>query len=117
MRALVGFWLAHRSELARLFEQHVALVLVSTGLAVLLGVPAGILAARRARLGRPLLFLANIAQTIPSLALFGFLLPLPFIGGVGPRTAPDLAYHAAILAVLAWGLVVAARAPGDLAGA
>src|SRR5205085_805357 len=58
-----------------------------TGLAVLLGVPAGILAARRARLGRPLLFLANIAQTIPSLALFGFLLPLPFIGGVGPRTA------------------------------
>src|SRR6185295_12539618 len=38
-------------------------------------------------LGRPLLFVANIAQTIPTLALFGFLLPLPFIGGVGPRTA------------------------------
>ena len=87
MRPLVGFWMAHRAELARLIEQHVVLVLVSTGIAVLVGVPAGILAARRARLGRPLLFLANIAQTIPSLALFGFLLPLPFIGGVGPRTA------------------------------
>ncbi len=87
MKPLVGFWIAHRGELARLMEQHMVLVLVSTGIAALLGVPAGILAARRARLGRPLLFLANIAQTIPSLALFGFLLPLPFIGGVGPRTA------------------------------
>ncbi len=63
------------------------LVLISTGVAALLGIPAGILAFRRPRLGRPLLFVANVAQTIPSLALFGFLLPLPFIGGVGPRTA------------------------------
>ena len=87
MNNLLHFWLTHRSELLRLIEQHVVLVLMSTGVAAILGIPAGILAFRRPRLGRPLLFFANIAQTIPSLALFGFLLPLPFIGGVGPRTA------------------------------
>lgn len=87
MTGLLRFWLAHRVELARLIEQHVALVLISTGVAATAGIPAGILAFRRPRLGRPLLFIANVAQTVPSLALFGFLLPLPFIGGVGPRTA------------------------------
>jgi osmoprotectant transport system substrate-binding protein/osmoprotectant transport system permease protein len=85
--ALWQFWQAHRAELGGLIEQHLALVLISTAVAVAIGVPAGVLAARRPRLGRPLLFAANVAQTIPSLALFGFLLPLPFIGGVGPRTA------------------------------
>jgi osmoprotectant transport system permease protein len=84
---LLHFWLSHRAELARLFEQHLGLVLISTSIAVAVGLPTGILAARRPALGRPLLFLASIAQTIPSLALFGFLLPLPFVGGVGPRTA------------------------------
>ncbi len=87
MSALLQFWSAHRLELARLMEQHVLLVVVSTGTAAALGIPSGILAFRRPRLGRPLLFVANVAQTVPSLALFGFLLPLPFIGGVGPRTA------------------------------
>jgi osmoprotectant transport system permease protein len=87
MSTLLRFWLTHQAELLRLVEQHVVLVVISTGLAAILGIPAGILAFRRPRLGRPLLFVANIAQTIPSLALFGFLLPLPFIGGVGPRTA------------------------------
>jgi len=87
MSELLHFWLTHRTELARLIEQHVVLVVISTGVAAILGIPAGILAFRRPRLGRPLLFAANVAQTIPSLALFGFLLPLPFIGGIGPRTA------------------------------
>jgi osmoprotectant transport system permease protein len=85
--SLIQFWQAHLPELARLTGQHVVLVAVSTGIAVALGVPAGILAWRRPPLGRPLLFLANVAQTIPSLALLGFLLPLPFVGGLGPRTA------------------------------
>jgi osmoprotectant transport system permease protein len=87
MTALLEFWSAHAAELWGLVERHLFLVIVSTGVAVFLGVPAGVLAARRPRLGRPLLAIANIAQTIPSLALFGFLLPLPFVGGVGPRTA------------------------------
>jgi osmoprotectant transport system permease protein len=85
--ALLRFWQTHTGELARLMLQHVELVAVSTAAAALLGIPAGILAFRRPTSGRPLLFVANVAQTIPSLALLGFLLPLPFIGGIGPRTA------------------------------
>ena len=87
MSELLHFWRTHAAELLRLAAQHVVLVAVSTAAAALLGIPAGILAFHRPRLGRPLLFVANVAQTIPSLALFGFLLPLPFIGGIGPRTA------------------------------
>jgi osmoprotectant transport system permease protein len=84
---LVHFWLARRGELALLLEQHILLVLVSTSIAVAVGIPAGVLAAKRPRLGRAVLLFTNVAQTIPSLALLGFLLPLPFIGGIGPRTA------------------------------
>jgi osmoprotectant transport system permease protein len=87
MTDLLRFWVAHRGELLHLTGQHLLLVGVSTAIAVLAGVPAGVLAAKRPRIGRPILAFASIAQTIPSLALFGFLLPLPFIGGVGPRTA------------------------------
>jgi osmoprotectant transport system permease protein len=81
------FWLTHRTELAVLIEQHVLLVFVSTLAAIVLGIPAGVAAARRPRLGRAILAVASAAQTIPSLALLGFLLPLPFVGGIGPRTA------------------------------
>jgi osmoprotectant transport system permease protein len=84
---LLEFWRAHAAEVARLGAQHVVLVAVSTATAALIGIPAGILSFHRPRLGRPLLWLASVAQTVPSLALFGFLLPLPFIGGIGPRTA------------------------------
>ncbi len=87
MTGLLQFWASHWDELVRLLQQHIVLVLVSTGIAIGLGIPAGVLAFRRPRLGGPLLFIANVAQTIPSLALFGFLLPLPFIGGIGSRTA------------------------------
>ena len=68
-------------------ERHLFLVLWSTTIATAIGLPAGIVAAHRPRIGRPLLAAASIAQTIPSLALLGFLLPLPFIGGIGPRIA------------------------------
>jgi osmoprotectant transport system permease protein len=63
------------------------LVAVSTGVATLIGVPLGILASRRAGVARPLVALASLAQTVPSLALFGLLIPLPFVGGIGTRTA------------------------------
>jgi len=84
---LVRFWWSHRSETLALLEQHVVLVLLSTAAAVAIGVPLGIIAARKPRLGRALLAVTSIAQTIPSLALLGFLLPLPFVGGIGTRTA------------------------------
>ena len=82
-----AFWIAHRAELASLFGQHVLLVAGSTLVAVALGVPLGIFSARRPRLASPLMAVASIVQTIPSLAMFGFLLPVPFIGGVGARAA------------------------------
>ena len=84
---LLRFLAERRSELLLLTGQHVLLVLVSAGIAVAIGVPLGIALARRPRLARPVLALANLAQTIPSLALFGFLIPVPFIGGIGVRTA------------------------------
>ena len=84
---LVRFWMAHGNELQGLLLQHLMLVLVSTVAAMAIGIPAGIFAARRPRLGRFVLLAASAAQTVPSLALLGFLLPRPFIGGVGPRTA------------------------------
>jgi osmoprotectant transport system permease protein len=63
------------------------LVLIAIVVAVAIGVPTGILLTRHRALRGPVLGIANVMQTIPSLALFGFLIPLPFIGGIGARTA------------------------------
>ena len=87
MLALLRFWASHRLEVGALLAQHVVLVAVSTLVAVLIAVPVGVAAARRPRLASPLTAFANIVQTIPSLAMFGFLLPVPLIGGVGARAA------------------------------
>lgn len=75
------------SETLTLIREHVWLVLVSTSIAVAIGIPAGILLTRRPALRGPVLGIANVMQTVPSLALFGLLIPLPFIGGIGARTA------------------------------
>jgi len=74
-------------ELFRLIREHLELVLLSTGIAVIIGIPTGVLLTRNKKLQSPVLGVANVMQTIPSLALFGFLIPLPFIGGIGQRTA------------------------------
>src|SRR6266496_5374390 len=74
-------------ELLILLRQHLTLVLTSTLIAILVGVPTGILLTRKPSLRGTVLGIANVLQTIPSLALFGFLIPLPFIGGIGARTA------------------------------
>lgn len=84
---LIEFWLSHRTEFLAALAQHIALVLAATALAVGVGLPLGVFAFRRPRLGAPLIGIANILQTIPSLALFGFLIPIPFIGGIGARAA------------------------------
>src|SRR5207237_10589961 len=75
------------SDIVAHVAQHVWLVLISTAIAIAIALPLGILITRRKRLRGPLLGIANLMQTIPSLSLFGFLIPLPFIGGIGPRTA------------------------------
>ena len=74
-------------ELLVLTREHIFLVFFSTGLAILIGVPVGILLTRIKSLQTLVLGFANIMQTVPSLALFGLLIPLPFIGGIGARTA------------------------------
>jgi osmoprotectant transport system permease protein len=86
----MNFWqflLSNWPELLTLSWQHVRLVFVSILIAVVIGVPTGILLTRYRSFRSPVLGVANIMQTIPSLALFGFLIPLPFIGGIGSRTA------------------------------
>jgi osmoprotectant transport system permease protein len=84
---LARFYLDNAREVTGLVGQHLLLVLVSTGVAVTIGVPLGILLTRRPAWRGPVLGLANVFQTIPSLALFGFLIPLPLLGGIGARTA------------------------------
>lgn len=84
---LARFYLDNTREVVGLVGQHLLLVLVSTVIAVAIGVPLGILLTRRPAWRGPVLGLANLFQTIPSLALFGFLIPLPFLGGIGARTA------------------------------
>jgi osmoprotectant transport system permease protein len=80
------FW-ERRGEILVCTGQHVVLVAISTAVAVAVGLPLGIWLTRHPRLARPVLGLAGVVQTIPSLALFGFLIPLPVLGGIGARTA------------------------------
>src|SRR5690349_2625655 len=74
-------------ELLGHVAEHVKLVSIAIVVAVVIGVPTGILLTRYRAWRGPVLGVANVMQTIPSLALFGFLIPLPFIGGIGARTA------------------------------
>src|SRR5689334_23634833 len=76
-----------RSELASLTLEHIELVLVAVLIAAVISIPTGILLTRRTGMRGWVLAVANVLQTIPSLALFGFLLPVPLIGGIGKRTA------------------------------
>jgi osmoprotectant transport system permease protein len=95
--AVFDFWQSHQQELAVLLGQHIMLFAVSTAIAIAIGVPLGIFAAHRPRLSAPIVAIANVVQTIPSLAMFGFLLPIPLLGGVGAR--------AAIVALILYGLL------------
>ncbi|HUP21145.1 MAG TPA: ABC transporter permease, partial [Gemmatimonadota bacterium] len=70
-----------------LVGQHLTLVGISVLVAVAIGIPLGVLATRSRALERPVLGTANVLQTIPSLALFGFLIPVPWVGGIGARAA------------------------------
>ncbi len=81
------FMLQNHTEVLELTVEHLWLVGVSTLLAVLIGIPLGILITRWPALNKPVLGGANIIQTIPSLALFGFLLPAPWIGARADRLA------------------------------
>ncbi len=75
------------SEFLSLTLEHLELVAITIAITAAVGLPAGVWLARKSGGRRWVLGIANIGQTIPSLALFGFLLPLPLIGGIGKRTA------------------------------
>lgn len=75
------------AEILSLTLEHLWLVLIATGVAAFVAIPGAIALTRRGGLRSAMLGVASILQTIPSLALFGFLLPIPFIGGIGRHTA------------------------------
>jgi osmoprotectant transport system permease protein len=75
------------SEIVQHTAEHLQLVSIAIAVAAGLGLPAGVLLARKPKLRPYLLGFANVMQTVPSLALFGFLIPVPVIGGIGKRTA------------------------------
>lgn len=86
----MNFWsfiAQNRHEIATLTLEHLWIVGISTVLAVIVGMPLGILITRNRSLHKPVIAMANIVQTVPSLALFGFLLPAPWIGERAERLA------------------------------
>jgi len=83
----IQFFLRHHQEILQATLEHIWLVGLTMIFAITIGVPLGILVTRKPWLSRPILGGANIAETIPSLALFGFLLPVPWLGGRADRLA------------------------------
>lgn len=94
------FFLARWPEILEATLEHLALVFASVGVAIALAVPTGLALTRFPRLARPVLGFAGTIQTVPSLALFGFLIPLPLIGGIGSRTAVAALILYALLPIL-----------------
>jgi osmoprotectant transport system permease protein len=88
------------SQIATLTMEHLWLTAAAMLLAVAIAVPGGICLTRSQRLARPVIALANILQTIPSLAMFGFLLPLPWLGDRAARIAIAALTGYALLPIL-----------------
>ncbi|HXE34607.1 MAG TPA: ABC transporter permease [Verrucomicrobiae bacterium] len=82
-----NFFLTHRSEILSATLDHLTLVLIAMAFAITIAVPLGMLIVEHRHLRAFALGIASVFQTIPSLALFGFLIPIPFVGGIGRRTA------------------------------
>lgn len=84
---VIQYFERHPNEILQATVEHVWLVGIAMLIAVAVGVPLGIVVARRPWLSKPILGCANVAETIPSLALFGFLLPVPWLGDRAARLA------------------------------
>jgi osmoprotectant transport system permease protein len=84
---MLDFFYKNRGQIAILTAEHLWLVGIAIGIAIVIGVPLGVLVSRRAWLRKPILGGTNVLQTIPSLALFGFLLPAPWLGERAERLA------------------------------
>jgi osmoprotectant transport system permease protein len=95
------FMLRNWREVLGLTGEHLLLVAASTLIAVAVGLPLGLVLTRRRSLKRPVLAVANILQTVPSLALFGFIIPLKYVGGIG--------WHPAVVALVLYALLPVIR--------
>jgi len=84
---VLRFVLENHSQVVELTLEHLWLVGLSTLFAMLIGIPLGVVIAHRPIFSKPVLASANVIQTIPSLALFGFLLPMPWLGARADRLA------------------------------
>ena len=109
MSGLLQFFWERRGEILALTGEHLLLVVAATALAVAIGVPLGIALTRRPGLARPVLGFANVVQTIPSLALFGFL--IPFRSSAASARAPPSWPSSSIRSCRS----CATRTPGSLA--
>lgn len=98
---LAEFLKQNSGDVIHLTFQHLTLASLATMMAIAIGVPLGILLSRKPSWSKGVLGFANVLQTIPSLALFGFLISLPFLGGIGARTA--------IFALVLYGLLPVIR--------
>ena len=83
MKDITLFLVRNASEILLRTEEHLILVVISMLIAITIGIPLGILCTRQPKLAQPIITLANAIQTIPSLAIFGFLISVPFLGGIG----------------------------------
>jgi osmoprotectant transport system permease protein len=83
----IQYFHQHADEILQATLEHVWLVGITMAIAVAIGVPLGILVARRPWLSKPIIGSANVAETIPSLALLGILLPVPWLGARADRLA------------------------------
>ena len=82
-----SFFAEHRAEILGATADHLTLVVLAMLIAMAIALPVGMLIVERPALRALSMGIANVFQTIPSLALFGLLIPIPFIGGIGRRTA------------------------------
>ncbi len=95
-----GFLSQYGGEIATLTLEHLWLTGAAMLLAAAIAIPAGVWLTRSPRWARPVIAVANILQTIPSLAMFGFLLPLPWFGERAARIAIAALTAYALLPIL-----------------
>ncbi|HSQ33893.1 MAG TPA: ABC transporter permease/substrate-binding protein, partial [Peptostreptococcaceae bacterium] len=96
----LNYMLSNMSLVMEKLLQHMQITLSAVLIAIVVGIPLGILVSKSEKYGKIILGIANIFQTIPSLALFGFIIPLPIIGGIGYRPAILVLFLYALLPII-----------------
>jgi glycine betaine/choline ABC-type transport system substrate-binding protein/ABC-type proline/glycine betaine transport system permease subunit len=97
---VLNYMLSNMNLIMEKLLQHMQITLSAVLIAIIVGIPLGILVSKSEKYGKVILGVANIFQTIPSLALFGFIIPLPLIGGIGYRPAILVLFLYALLPII-----------------